>query len=53
MLIATKKYKKIVGIFGIAENEAVKAMLESNLGLDPIINLLIPPGPKGSIIRNL
>lgn len=53
MLISTKKYKRIFGMFGIIENEAVKYMLEKNLALNPIIEYLVPPGPKGSIIRDI
>lgn len=53
MLIATNQYKKITGIFGIVENQAVKHMLEKNKGLSPIVDLLVPPGPKGNIVRDI
>ena len=35
MLIATKRYKKIMGVFGIVENEAVK-----NFGRRKILNFM-------------
>ena len=53
MLISTKKYRSIVGVFGIMENEAVKQMLESEVTLKPIIELLSPTPPKGSVIRDI
>lgn len=37
MMISTKKYRSIVGIFGIMENTAVKHMLESEETMKPII----------------
>lgn len=53
MLIAAKSYKKIVGVFGIIENEAIKHILTKNEALSPIIEYLVPPGPKGSIVRDI
>jgi hypothetical protein len=53
MLIATNHYKKILGIFGIMENESVEHLLLNNQALNPVIELLLPPGPKGTIVRDI
>jgi hypothetical protein len=53
MLIASGRYRRVMGVFGVVENEAVRYFLEKNLALDPIIEQVISCKPQGSVVRDI